>query len=74
MKKRKIKKSTGITVALLLYVTASAIYLLPRNTGVSDTEKYLTVGGTYFIILLLWLVLRKKEKIQQKNNDHSNKL
>ena len=58
---KKIKRSTGVALAFLIYVSVTAAYLLPRNTEVSQTEKYLTVAGSYVIVLLLWLVLRKKE-------------
>ena len=61
---KKIKRSTG--VALLIYVSVTAAYLLPRNTEVSQTEKYLTVAGSYVIVLLLWLVLRKKEQMRER--------
>lgn len=60
---KKFKKSTWLCVALFIYVTAMAIYLVPRNTQVSDTEKYVTVGFSYVIVLILWFVLRKKEKL-----------
>ena len=40
---KKLKKSTGLTVALLIYVSATAAYFLPRNTEISNTEKYVTV-------------------------------
>lgn len=63
---RKIKKSTGLTVALLIYVSATAAYFLPRNTEISNTEKYVTVIASYVIVLVLWLVLRKKEALQRK--------
>lgn len=63
---KKIKKSTGLTVALLIYVSATAAYFLPRNTEISPTEKYVTVGVSYLIVLILWLVLRKKEAMQRK--------
>ena len=63
---KKFKKSTGLTVALLIYVSATAAYFLPRNTEISDTEKYVTVIASYVIVLVLWLVLRKKEELQRK--------
>lgn len=63
---KKIKKSTGLTLALLIYVTATAAYFLPRNTEISNTEKYVTVAVSYVIVLVLWLVLRKKEDLQRK--------
>lgn len=43
---KKIKKSTGLTLALLIYVSATAAYFLPRNTEISDTEKYVTVAAS----------------------------
>lgn len=63
---RKLKKSTGLTLALLIYVSATAAYFLPRNTEISSTEKYITVAASYLIVLALWLVLRKKEEYRRK--------
>ena len=59
---KKLKKSTWVTLALLIYVSVTAAYLLPRNTEVSDTEKYIT----------LWLVLRQKEKLQQRRREEEH--
>ena len=66
---KKLKKSTGLTVALLIYVSATAAYFLPRNTEISNTEKYVTVIASYVIVLALWLVLRKKEALQRKRRE-----
>ena len=66
---KKFKKSTVLTVALLIYVSATAAYFLPRNTEISDTEKYVTVIASYVIVLVLWLVLRKKEELQRKRRE-----
>ncbi len=66
---KKIKKSTGLTLALLIYVSATAAYFLPR----SDTEKYVTVAASYLIVFVLWLVLRKKEALQRKRFEEDNK-
>lgn len=66
---KKLKKSTGLTVALLIYVSATATYFLPRNTEISNTEKYVTVIASYVIVLALWLVLRKKEELQRKRRE-----
>lgn len=63
---KKFKKSTGICVSLFLYVTAMAIYLVPRNQGISNTEKYLTVAVSYIVVALLWFVLRKKEGLAEQ--------
>lgn len=39
---KKYRKSIWLPVALLVYTTAMAVYFIPRNTEISDTEKYLT--------------------------------
>ena len=58
---------------LLIYTTGMAIYFLPRNTEISDTEKWLTIGAAYLIVALLWWVLRKKGKLmEQRNKDIEN--
>ncbi|HIZ90879.1 MAG TPA: hypothetical protein H9807_01955 [Candidatus Bacteroides merdavium] len=62
---KKLKKSSALSLALLIYITATAAYFLPRNTEISVTEKYLTVVASYVIVLLLWLVLRKKERMKK---------
>lgn len=63
---KKIKKSTILSLVLLAYITAMAIYFLPRNTEIGTTEKYVTVIASYLIVLLLWLVLRYKERMSGK--------
>lgn len=71
---RKYRKSTWLPVALLVYVTAMAVYFIPRNTEISDMEKYMTVSLSYVIIALLWIVLRQKEKAQERReHDLQNK-
>ena len=47
----------------------AAAYFLPRNTEISNTEKYVTVIASYVIVLALWLVLRKKEELQRKRRE-----
>lgn len=74
--KKKIKRSTLVSVALLIYITACAVYFLPRNTQISDKEKYITLAASYVIVFVLWIVLRKKEQMERrrKEEDESNHL
>ena len=65
---RKFKKSTWVPLALLVYTTAMAIYFLPMNSEISDTEKWVTFGASYVIIGLLWYVLHMKEKRMEQRN------
>lgn len=73
---KKFKKSTGVALAFLIYVSVTAAYLLPRNTEVSLTEKMVTVAVSYVIVFLLWLVLRKKEQMRERRrkDEQSNHL
>ena len=70
---RKFRKSTWMPLALLVYTTAMAIYFLPKNTEISETEKWMTFGSSYLIIGLLWYVLRLKEKRMEKRNKEIEK-
>jgi len=68
--KKKFKKSVWLPLALLVYTTAMAIYFLPKNTEISDAEKWTTIGASYGIIVLLWYVLRLKERrLEQRNKE-----
>ena len=66
--KKKFKKSTWMPLALLVYTTAMAAYFLPKNTEISDTEKWVTFGASYLIVALVWYVLRLKEKQMEQYN------
>ena len=72
--KIKWRRSTWIMLALLIYVTATAIYLLPHNLLETSKEKLFTLIASYIIVILLWLVLRRKENIARQkkleNNNH----
>ena len=65
---RKFRKSTWMPLALLIYTTGMAIYFLPKNSEISDTEKWATFVASYVIIALLWYVLRMKEKRMERRN------
>lgn len=65
--RRKTRKSTWLSLALFIYMSVMAAYFLPRNYELDRTEKILTLLGGYLIVLVLWLVMRKKENIQRKH-------
>ncbi|MBQ8593344.1 MAG: hypothetical protein IJ467_03500 [Bacteroidaceae bacterium] len=69
MKKKKIKKSIALPLALFIYATAMAVYFIPRNNEMSDTEKWVTVIASYVIIGLLWFTLKKKEDFTRKRDE-----
>lgn len=63
---KKYRKSNWLSLVLFIYVTAMAVYLVPRNTEISMTEKVITVSVSYVIVILLWFVLRKKEQLVER--------
>ncbi len=65
--KRKVRKSTWLSLALFIYMSVMAAYFLPRNHELDGTEKILTLLGGYLIVLVLWLLMRKKENMQRKH-------
>ena len=65
---KKLKKSTWMPLALLVYTTAMAVYFLPKNSEISNTEKWVTFGASFVIIGVLWYVLRLKEQRMEKRN------
>lgn len=66
--KRRLRKSVWMPLVLLVYTTAMVMYFLPRNTEISDSEKWGTIVVSYLVIVLLWLVLRKREQMLEKRN------
>ncbi len=69
------KRSTVLPAALFIYTTVMAVYFLPRNDELSNTEKWVTILVSYVIIALLWFVLRKKEQMieRHKREDEERK-
>lgn len=70
--KRKVRKSTWLSLALFAYMTIMALYFLPKNTEIDTTRKWLTVLAGYLIVLVLWLVMRKKENMRRKHWDEES--
>ena len=63
-------KNPNITVAILaIYTAGMYIYLFPKNTEMSDTEKWATVGVSAGILALLWVLLRRKNKLRRKREE-----
>lgn len=74
MKHIKIKKSTLILVGFTLYSLAIYAYFLPR-TDMSNGRIWLTIGTNAVVIVTLWWLYRRKEKMadERKKDIDSNK-
>lgn len=65
----KKRKSSIIVGALLAYTTVVAFYFLVLSERENDMEHYLTIGFSYVIIYLLWIVLRRRERLAKERED-----
>ena len=67
-------KNPNITVAVLaVYTAAVYIYFFPRNTEMSATGKWLTVGASVVMLVLLWLLLRRRAKLRREREENMGK-
>lgn len=63
-------KNPNTTIALLaIYTAIMYIYLFPRNTEMSNTEKWITVGVSVIMLILLWFLLRRRNKLRKERED-----
>lgn len=69
----KVKKHVFIPLALLVYVIAMAIYFIPKSTD-SDVMKVVEVGGSLALVVLLYFVLRRRERLRQERLDDMKKV
>lgn len=71
-----MKKFTRRTVILpfilFVYTTVMAVYFIPQNHEMGTAEKWITVSGSYLIIVALYFVLRLKEKRRMKREEEMN--
>ena len=66
----KFLKNPNVTIAILAVYTAGMyIYLFPRNTVMSNNEKWATIGVSAGILILLWFLLRRKNKLRKEREE-----
>lgn len=67
-------KNPNLTVAVLaVYTAAVYIYFFPRNNEMSSTEKWLTVGASVVMLAILWVLLRRRNKLRRERENSSGK-
>lgn len=63
-------KNPNITIAVLaIYTAIMYIYLFPKNTEMSNTEKWITVGISVGILVLLWFLLRRRNRLRKEREE-----
>lgn len=63
-------KNPNIAIAVLsIYTAIMYIILFPRNTEMSNTEKWVTVGISVAVLALLWVLLRRRDKLRREREE-----
>ncbi len=63
-------KNHNITIAVLfIYTTCMYIYFFPRNNEMSDMEKWSIIGVSYATLVLLWFLLRRRNRLRRERED-----
>ena len=66
-------KNPNLTVAVLAVYTAVVyIYFFPRNNEMSTNQKWLTVGASVVMLVLLWVLLRRRAKLRRVREERQN--
>ncbi len=65
-------RNPNTTVAILaVYTAIMYAFLFPQNNEMSNTEKWVTVGVSIVILALLWVLMRKREKLRREREKDS---
>lgn len=63
-------KNPNITIAVLaIYTAIMYIYLFPRNTEMTNAEKWTTVGVSAAILVVLWFLLRRRNRLRKEREE-----
>jgi len=55
-------------------MTGMYIYFFPRNNEMSDVEKWAVVGVSYLLLVILWFVLKRRDRLRSRHEDEINNL
>ncbi len=63
-------KNPNITIAILaIYTAIMYIFLFPKNTEMSTAEKWMTVGVSVVILVVLWFLLQRRNKLRKEREE-----
>ncbi len=68
------KKHKLIVGLLFVYMSGMYIYFFPRNNEMSDVEKWAIVAVSYLLLVILWFVLKRRDRLRDKYKDDANTL
>lgn len=68
-------RNPNVTIAVLAVYTAIMYMLfIPSNDEMGTTEKCITVGVSVLVLALLWVLLRKREKLRRERENEISAL
>lgn len=63
-------KNPNITIAILaIYTAIMYIFLFPKNTEMSTAEKWMTVGVSVVILVVLWFLLQRRNRLRKEREE-----
>ena len=66
-------RNPNITIAVFaIYTAIMYIILIPQNQEMSDVETIVTVAVSVGVLGLLWVLLRKREKLRREREQEMN--
>lgn len=68
-------RNPNVTIAVLaVYTAIMYIIFIPSNDEMGTTEKCVTVGVSVLVLALLWVLLRKREKLRRERENEISAL
>ncbi|MDD3162382.1 MAG: hypothetical protein PHX49_10735 [Bacteroidales bacterium] len=64
---KRFKKSIVVPISLAIYTAIIAILFYPKHPESEKPEMLAIIAICYVVIVILWFVLRRKEKITETN-------
>ena len=68
-------RNPNVTIAILaVYTAIMYMIFIPSNNEMGTTEKCVTVGVSVLVLALLWVLLRKREKLRRERENEISAL
>ena len=68
-------RNPNVTIAVLaVYTAIMYMIFIPSNNEMGTTEKCVTVGVSVLVLALLWVLLRKREKLRRERENEISAL
>ncbi len=67
------RKPNLIIALLFVYTTGMYIYFFPRNSEMGTAEKWAIVCVSYAMLVVLWFLLRRRERLRREREEDAGK-